>query len=183
MTTAGSAAVTDTIDRGVTSKTSASLPHSRAQPLLIDDLDDPERDNKVWTREEVALLDLGSSSVSPWQVVAAQAAVGAVCALGFALWGSPSLMWSAFYGAMAVVLPGALMARGMSRKAGSAMGLAVGFMFWEMLKIGVAIAMLVIAARVVPDLSWPVLLVTMFVCMKMNWLALLWRGRKRTMRL
>ncbi len=63
------------------------------------------------------------------------------------------------------------------------MGLAVGFMFWEMLKIGVAIAMLVIASRVVPDLSWPVLLVTMFVCMKMNWLALLWRGRKRTMRL
>ena len=98
--------MTDTIVRGVTSKTSANLPHSRAQPLLIDDLDDSERDNKVWTREEVALLDLGSSSVSPWQVVAAQAAAGAVCALGFALWGSPPLMWSAVYGATAVVLPG-----------------------------------------------------------------------------
>jgi len=181
--TLGSAAVTDTIVRGVTSETSAELPHSRAQPLLIDDLDDPERDIKVWTREEVASLDLASSSVSPWQVVAAQAAVGLVCVIGFALFGSPASMWSATYGAMAVVLPGALMARGMSRRAVSAMGLAVGFMFWEVLKIGVAIAMLVIAARVVPDLRWPVLLVTMFVCMKMNWLALLWRGRKRTMRL
>ena len=57
------------------------------------------------------------------------------------------------------------------------MAVAVGFMFWEMLKIAVAIAMLVIAAKVVPNLSWPVLLVTMVVCMKVNWLALLWRRR------
>lgn len=51
-------------------------------------------------------------------------------------------------------------------------------MFWEMLKIGVAIAMLVIAVRVVPNLSWPALLVTMVVCIKVNWVALLWRGRR-----
>jgi ATP synthase protein I len=59
---------------------------------------------------------------------------------------------------------------------------AAGFMFWEMLKIGVAVAMLVIAARVVPDLSWPALLVTMVVCMKVNWLALLWQGRVKNSR-
>jgi ATP synthase protein I len=47
-----------------------------------------------------------------------------------------------------------------------------------MLKIGVAIAMLVIAAKVVPGLSWPALLVTMVVCIKVNWVALLWRGRR-----
>ncbi len=183
MKTAGSAAVTDTIVRGVTSKTPADLPQSRAQPLPIDDLGDSEREFKVWTREEVALLDVGSSSVSPWQVVAAQAAVGLACSLTFALFGSPASMWSAVYGVAAVVVPGALMARGMSRRARSPMGLAVGFMFWEVLKIGAAMAMLVIAARVVPDLRWPVLLVTMVVCMKVNWFALLWRGRKRTMRL
>ena len=51
------------------------------------------------------------------------------------------------------------------------------FMFWEMVKIGVAVAMLLAAPRVVPDLSWPALLVAMIVCMKVNWLALLWRGR------
>jgi len=51
-------------------------------------------------------------------------------------------------------------------------------MFWEMLKIGVAIAMLLIAARVVPNLSWPALLVTMVVCIKVNWVALLWSGRR-----
>jgi ATP synthase protein I len=36
---------------------------------------------------------------------------------------------------------------------------------------------LVIAARVVPQLNWPALLVTMVVCSQMNWFALLWRGR------
>ena len=47
-----------------------------------------------------------------------------------------------------------------------------------MLKIGVAIAMLVIAARVVPNLSWPALLAAMVVCIKVNWVALLWRPRR-----
>jgi ATP synthase protein I len=39
--------------------------------------------------------------------------------------------------------------------------------------------MLVAAAVVVRDLSWPALLVTMVLCMKVNWLALLWQGRAR----
>jgi ATP synthase protein I len=30
---------------------------------------------------------------------------------------------------------------------------------------------------VVPDLSWPALLVALVVCVKVNWLALLWRRR------
>jgi ATP synthase protein I len=37
--------------------------------------------------------------------------------------------------------------------------------------------MLVIAARVVPHLSWPALLLTMLVGMKVNWLALLWQPK------
>jgi ATP synthase protein I len=54
---------------------------------------------------------------------------------------------------------------------------AMGFMFWEMLKLALAVAMLFSAARVVPDLSWPALLVALVVCVKVNWLALLWRRR------
>jgi ATP synthase protein I len=77
-------------------------------------------------------------------------------------------------------MPSALLARGMTRRPAGVgpVAAAAGFMFWEMLKIGVSIAMLVIAARVVPHLSWPALLVTMVVCIKVNWLALLWRGRR-----
>jgi ATP synthase protein I len=31
---------------------------------------------------------------------------------------------------------------------------------------------------VVPDLSWPALLAALTVCLSMNWLALLWQGRR-----
>lgn len=130
------------------------------------------------SREEAQALRLQQPSLSPWRVVVAQAVAGSLCALvAWALAGGLSAFWSALYGAAATVIPSALLARGMARRTSGPVAAAAGFMFWEMLKIGVAIAMLVIAARVVPQLSWPVLLVTMVVCMKVNWFALLWRGR------
>ena len=134
---------------------------------------------KVWTREEARAWRENNPSLSPWRVVAAQAAAGLVCCA--AVWAytqRSGAAWSALYGAAAVVLPSALLARGMTRGARNPLAAATGFMFWEMLKIGVAIAMLVIAARVVPGLSWPALLVTMVVCIKVNWVALSWRGRR-----
>ncbi len=59
---------------------------------------------------------------------------------------------------------------------------AFNFMFWEFLKIGVSVVMLAAATKVVPSLSWPAMLITLVVCMKMNWLALLWQGRVTTTR-
>ena len=130
------------------------------------------------TRAEAQALRQRLPLLSPWRVVAAQAAVGLSCGAAFGLFSqNASTLWSSLYGVAAVVLPGLLLARGMTKRARSPLASAAGFMFWEMLKIGVAIAMLLIAARVVPDLSWPALLITMVVCMKVNWLALLWRGR------
>jgi ATP synthase protein I len=130
------------------------------------------------SRDEAQALRAADPPVSPWRVVVFQALAGVLCTLvAWALGPAPGGTWSALYGAAAVVLPSALLARGMTRRAANAVAAAAGFMFWEMLKIGVAVAMLVIAARVVPHLSWPVLLLTMVVCMKVNWFALLWRGR------
>jgi ATP synthase protein I len=130
------------------------------------------------SREEAQTLRRGMSFLSPWAVVAAQGVVGLLCSAVAGLFlQDASAAWSSLYGAAAVVLPGMLLARGLTKRARSPMAAATGFMFWEMLKIGVAIAMLLIAARVVPNLSWAALLVTMVVCMKVNWLALLWRGR------
>jgi ATP synthase protein I len=85
--------------------------------------------------------------------------------------------WSSLYGTATVVVPGALMARGMtSRLSGMSPGVgAMSFMLWEMVKIGVSVAMLMLAPRFVPGLSWPALLVGLVVCMKVYWLALLWR--------
>lgn len=138
-------------------------------------LDPPVR---RWSREDAQALRAKNPPLSPWRVIAAQAVVGLLCAaVAWGLAQRGAVLWSALYGAAAVVLPGVLLARGMTKSASNPVAAAAGFMFWEFLKIAAAIAMLVIAARVVPDLSWPALLATMVVCMKVNWLALLWRGR------
>jgi ATP synthase protein I len=112
-------------------------------------------------------------------VVAAQAVAGVLwSALTWGITQRSGSAWSALYGAAAAVLPNALLARGMTRRSSSNPGaLAVGFMFWEMVKIAVAVAMLVAAPRVVADLSWPAMLVAMIVCVKVGWLALLWQRK------
>jgi ATP synthase protein I len=134
---------------------------------------------KPFTRQEAQELRARLPMLAPWRVVAAQAAAGLLCcAFAWALSSGSGAPWSAFYGGATVVLPNALFARGMSRNPSAHPGAAVfGFVFWELVKIGVAVAMLVAAPRVVQDLSWPALLVALVVCVKVNWLALLWRGR------
>lgn len=137
---------------------------------------------KPLTREEAEALRRAEPPLSPWRVVGVQAAVGAGVALLAALFtGRPAVGWSALYGAATVVVPGALMARGMTSRLSSmnAGASAVSFMLWEMVKIAVSIAMLVLAPRLVQPLSWPALLVGLVLCMKVYWLALLWRGRKK----
>ena len=142
-----------------------------------DQVNNPEN-FKPLSAQEAQALRKSLGQVSVWRVVAMQALVGLLCAAVFWFFSQhASVVWSALYGAAAVVLPSGLLARGMTRGTSTPVAAAMGFMFWEMLKIGVAIAMLVIAAKVVPHLSWPALLLTMVVCMKVNWLALLWRGR------
>ncbi|OGA99508.1 MAG: ATP synthase subunit I [Burkholderiales bacterium RIFCSPHIGHO2_12_FULL_69_20] len=147
-----------------------------------DDAEDGEanRSFKRLSREEAAALRAQEPPVSPWRVIAVQAAVGVVAALiGWLITGRMDVMWSMLYGAATVALPGALMARGMTSKLSSmAPGAsAVSFMLWEMVKIGVSLAMLVVAGKIVQPLVWPALLVGLVVCMKVYWVALLWRRR------
>ena len=136
---------------------------------------------KPLTREEAQALRLDDPPLSPWRVVAVQAAVGGVVALGALLvTGRQEVGWSALYGAATVVVPGALMARGMTSRLSSVSpaASAVSFMLWEAVKIAVSIAMLALAPKLVQSLSWPALLVSLVLCMKVYWVALSWRGRK-----
>lgn len=134
---------------------------------------------KPLTREEAQALRAKDPPVSPWRVIAVQAAVGGVVAvLAWLVTGRRSeVLWSALYGAATVVVPGALMARGMtSRLSSVSPGVsAVSFMFWEFAKIGAAVVMLMLAPKLVQSLSWPALLVSLVVCIKVYWVALLWR--------
>ena len=132
------------------------------------------------TRDEARTLRESHPPLSPWRVVAAQAGAGLLCAVLFgAFTQRGELAASALYGALAAVVPNALMARGMSRRRLNAVTAAGGFLFWEMVKIGVAVAMLMLAPKIVPQLSWPALLVALLVCIKVNWLALLWHAKPR----
>ena len=135
---------------------------------------------KPLTAEEASALRVKEPPLSPWRVLGVQMAVGLVAALlaGLAT-GRQEVAWSVLYGVATVVVPGALMARGMtSRLTSMSPGTsAVSFMLWEMVKIAVSIAMLALAPKLVQNLSWPALLVSLVLCMKVYWLALLWRGR------
>ncbi|CAD5370169.1 ATP synthase protein I [Rubrivivax sp. A210] len=135
---------------------------------------------KPLTKEEASQLRKRLPSLSPWRVVAVQVAVGVVAALLAALVTQRlELAWSVLYGAATVVVPGALMARGMTSRLSSMSpgGSAVSFMLWEFVKIAVSVVMLVLAPKLVQPLSWPALLVGLVLCIKVYWVALAWRGR------
>jgi ATP synthase protein I len=133
---------------------------------------------KPLTREEASALRQKQPPLSPWRVLMVQVAVGmGVALIAVLLTRRVELAWSVLYGAATVVLPGALLARGMtSRLSSVSPGVsAVSFMLWEMVKIATSIALLALAPKVVQPLSWPALLVSLVVCMKVYWWALLWR--------
>lgn len=135
---------------------------------------------KALTREEAQALREKDPPLSPWRVIAVQLWVGTVVALLAALAiGRQEVGWSLLYGAITVVVPGALMARGMTSRLSSVSpgASAVSFMLWEMVKIGVSVVMLMLAPKIVQPLSWPALLAGLVLCMKVYWIALLWRGR------
>lgn len=134
---------------------------------------------RVWTREEVQNLRAVQPPLSPWRVLMVQAVAGLLVALLCGLLtGRAGAVWSALYGAAAVVLPGLLLARGMTPSPGvRPAAIVLRFMLWELVKIVVAVAMLVMAPRFVPGLEWLALLAGLVVGAKASWLVLLWRGR------
>ena len=144
---------------------------------------------KALSREEALALRGRMRPISAWRVVASQAVVGLVCVL---LWGLLSLLLpgvgagtsktlSALYGVIAVVLPNALMAWGMTRRpAPTAAAAFLSLFLWESIKILLTTAILVAVVRGVKDLSWLALLTSLFLTLKVNWLALLLRGRSKS---
>jgi len=126
------------------------------------------------TAQEVRELRQRQPLLSVWRVVLAQCFVGLLVS-GVAWWVSGQVAAvSAAYGALAVIVPAALFARGLTSRVSSLnAGAAVfGFFLWEMVKIGLTVALLVVAPRMVSDLSWPAMLVGLVVTMKVYWVAL-----------
>ena len=139
-----------------------------------------DADFKPLTAEEARALREKHPPVSPWRVVRWQVLVGVLAALlAWGATGRQAVGWSTGYGALAVVIPAALFARGlMSRVSSINPGAAVfGFFLWEMVKIALTVAMLFAAPRVVESLSWPAMLAGLVVTMKVYWVALAFRPK------
>ncbi|MCW5661316.1 MAG: ATP synthase subunit I [Burkholderiaceae bacterium] len=146
-----------------------------------DDEDAADERFERLTPSQAAAFRARNPQVSPWRVIAVQAAVGgAVALLAWLLGGGREHAWSALYGAVTAVVPGALLARGMTSRITrlSPAVSAVGVMVWETVKIGATVALLMAAPQLVRPLSWPALLVALAACLSVYWFALLWRGRK-----
>lgn len=144
---------------------------------------DLEPEHRPLTVDEANLLRRNIVGFSPWHVMGVQAVVGSLVVLGIWLM-SDQTAWSrsAGYGAVAVLVPAALFARGLTRQQHApAPGAALAGMFvWEFVKIILTLAMLFAAPRVVTDLNWPALLAGFVVTMKASWLAMFWQHRRKT---
>jgi ATP synthase protein I len=147
------------------------------------DRDETEQDDfKSLTREQAQQFRKSHPQVSLWHVLAGQFVAGVLVALlAWLLTGRSSAGWSALYGSLAVVIPAALFARGLTGKVWSMNpGTAVaGFFLWEMVKVALTLAMLFAAPRLVSMLSWPIMLVGLVVTMKVSWFALFLAARHK----
>jgi ATP synthase protein I len=168
------------------SHVSLSKPHSAISPAQrLNPGNDPWAEDEAqerarnaeprrWTAAEAAELRKQAPAVSPWRVVRWQIIAGSVIAAVAGLIAqSAEVAWSAAYGALTVVLPAAVLARGLTSPLAriGAISSAMSFMVWEMVKIGLSVAMLILATAIVPGLSWPALLLGLILTIKVYWLA------------
>ena len=142
-------------------------------PPPLPDEESKETIFRRWSLAEVMELRKTQPTISPWRVVLwmliATAVIGAI---GMIASGASSAL-SAAYGSLAVALPAAVLARGMTSQL-SRMNATAGvlaFMLWEMVKIGLSVGMLILAPSLIADLSWPALLVGLILTMKVYFVA------------
>lgn len=155
------------------------------QDDLHDDPDRPDEDFKPLSAEEARQLRERNPSVSPWRVIVGQVVVGLLVAVvaGLAT-GRQNVGWSAGYGALSVVIPAAVFARGLTGRLSSLNPATamVGFFVWEMVKMALTLALLLAAPRLVTALSWPAMLVGLAVTMQAYWVALMFAPRAKKLR-
>jgi len=164
--------------QNVSSKVSASDKVGCETALTESD----EEEFKPLTPEEAKKVRILNPPLSLWRVVAWQAGVGVGVALvTWMVTGNARMFWSAGYGALAVVFPAAVFARGLSKQTSALHGSAAlgGFFVWELVKIGLTVAMLIAAPKLIDGLNWLVLLAGFVVTMKVYWVAMWFRPARK----
>ena len=144
----------------------------------VSEIDAEVSDFKPLTAEEAQRLREKNPELSPWWVIGAQVAVGLLVAGGAWIWTQRiGAAVSGFYGAMAVAIPAALFVRGVRRAgvAGAQSAAMLRFFVWEMIKIGLTVALLAAAPWLIEGINWLALVAGVVAAMKMYWVALLVR--------
>lgn len=132
------------------------------------------------TAHEAQLWRKRNPMESPWRIVGLQACVGTVLTVLVALLiPRASVVESVAYGVACAVLPGAVFAYGLRKTALAARMQLARFFVWELVKIMLTVAMLLLSLKVVSGLNWLALLGGFVVTMKVAWLAV-WRPKRKT---
>lgn len=138
--------------------------------------DDEAEDLKPLTAQEVSAWRARQPVTSPWQVLGLQALVGLILVgLTAAITGKFNLAASVAWGVVAVCVPALVFARALARqmRQRQAASALVGFFVWELVKIVLTVALLLVAPRVVAELDWVALVAGFVITMKVYWLAML----------
>ena len=153
----------------------------------LKDFDDEDRaaldaNFKQLSADEARQLRERSPQISPWRVIAGQIIAGLLAALvAWGLTGKQNLGWSAGYGALAVVVPAAVFARGLTGRLASLnpSTAVLGFFVWELVKMALTVAMLFAAPRLITELSWPAMLAGLVVAMQAYWVAVVFAPKRK----
>lgn len=136
---------------------------------------DFESEFKPMSAEDAKAWRLSNPQASPWRVLWLQVGVGALAALLTGLFTNElHLAASVAWGSVAVVIPAVVFVRALSRQMrrtqpGSAL---VGLFVWELVKIILTVALLLVAPKVISNLSWLALVAGFVVTIKVYWLAM-----------
>ena len=142
-----------------------------------------EANFKPLTPEQAEAWRQRNPVTSPWRVLSLQVLVGvAVAVLTGVVSGQFRLAASVAWGVLAGVVPGLVFARALARQMRlKQAGAALASLFvWELVKIVLTVALLLVAPKVIAGLSWLALVAGFVVTMKVYWLAMMlgWMRRK-----
>lgn len=149
-----------------------------------------QEEYKPLTAQEAQQWRERQPQASPWRVVRGQwilmALAGLVSAL---LFRQADIVVSVLYGGICIALPTALMAYGLTSSPMAHLLAVVfpqmakvslaGVLFWEGIKVLLALALMGLAPRLIPNLSWLALVAGLVVVLKAYWLEFWWTSRNK----
>jgi len=130
---------------------------------------------KTLSAEEAAAWRLSHPQTSPLHVLFLQTGIGALMVLLTGLFTREfHLAASVAWGCASAVIPAVVFIRALSRQIRQIQPKAVlvGLFFWELVKIILTVVLLLVAPKVISNLSWLALVAGFVVTIKVYWLAM-----------